>query len=153
MPPKVKPLNADPLKAKIDLQKVKRTSKILKHAIPKSTAKTMVQTANANEQMYAVDFAKEDILELLNQPLCTGLRIYRALTTDLQKTYVLTGVDASGSDVFIPRTSLDIAVPVAKGQGAAKVKTTVDDDYALDLGQICDPVMQIYSNINMLTNP
>lgn len=111
------------------------------HLISKAEAKAMVQLARKKSKMAAIDFDKAAVLELLNQPGCDGLRIYAAINAAGEKTYVLTGT-ANKNDLFIKKTN-----PTLK---SAK-STSAEEEFALDLGQVCDPVMQVYGlNVNML---
>jgi hypothetical protein len=43
---------------------------------------------------------KDDLVELLNQPSCVGVRIYYALGTDNRKELVLVGVKSNEDDLF-----------------------------------------------------
>ncbi len=49
--------------------------------------------------IHAGAFHKDQVLELLNQKGCTGIRIYLARKPDGSSTFVATGLDAKGEDI------------------------------------------------------
>lgn len=63
-------------------------------------------------------FARDQVLELLNQPGCVGLRIYFGRDAAGAPSLVLTGFNASDSDL-ISGTILEIAWPCPPWCGAA----------------------------------
>jgi hypothetical protein len=63
-------------------------------------------------------FHKDQVLELLNQPGCVGLRVYYGRNADGTPTPVLTGIDAADNDLTAG-TILEIIYPCPPWCGAA----------------------------------
>jgi hypothetical protein len=73
--------------------------------ITKSKARKWVKKYNQKHEknpnfLSSVLFDKELVLELLNEPNCTGLRIYNSESDDDKLHFVLVGVDASGNNLL-----------------------------------------------------
>jgi hypothetical protein len=56
------------------------------------------RTAGISEE-WAGSFHKDQVIELLNQPGCVGLRIYYGLHADGKPALVLTGIDKASNDL------------------------------------------------------
>ena len=56
-------------------------------------------------------FGKDDLLKVLNQTGCVGLRMYYALNDDNTPTLVIFGVDAAEHDIRVDQRVLDRSYP------------------------------------------
>jgi hypothetical protein len=68
-------------------------------------------------------FHKDQVLELLNQAGCVGLRIHFARETDASPTLVLTGIDTADNDLT-GGTILQVIAPCPPFCGAANPLNT-----------------------------
>jgi len=72
------------------------------HRISLSDAVALInrhRAAAAATDVRAHAFAKDQLLDVLNQPRCQGLRLYYARATDHAPTLVAVGIDADGNDL------------------------------------------------------
>lgn len=72
------------------------------HAISLDDAKKMTQdyrSAAGTGAFLGGFFGKNAITDILEQPGCTGLRIYNAINGEGKPTFVLVGVKSSGEDI------------------------------------------------------
>lgn len=91
------------------------------------TANAMITTAANIDNRPAMDYPKEIIQDLLNIDGVIGLRIYNAIDSNNNKTYVIKGFDENGFDVHLE----------------------VNGNFgAIDMGQPCDPSTTSYINFN-----
>jgi len=58
------------------------------------------QTLTSNTEAKAEYFGKDALMNLLNQELAVGLRIYYGIDNEGTKKLVLVGVDAEGNDLY-----------------------------------------------------
>jgi hypothetical protein len=57
------------------------------------------QSAKFSNETISSIFDKEDLLQVLNQDGCVGIRIYNALNSDNKMTHVVVGIDGNGDDM------------------------------------------------------
>jgi len=68
-------------------------------SLAEAAALTKSYRASNVDEEKAGAFHKDQVLELLNQPGCVGLRIYRGRQADGKPALVLTGIDAGDKDL------------------------------------------------------
>lgn len=112
-------------KHKISLEEAKKfTAGYRKEKAEFMTADKM----NEKEAKKGGMFGKEDILDLLNQPGCVGMRYYYGRNDDGSKNLVLVGVDKDNNDIL-----------PAEEKSAMAVMDSNDNGIILERGLPCPP--------------
>ena len=81
------------------------------------------RTAAAATEVTAHAFAKDQLIEVLNQPRCQGLRLYYARGADDAPTLVAVGMDGDGNDLT-SGALLEYAMPCPPFCSAANALNT-----------------------------
>jgi len=81
------------------------------------------RAATAATEVQAHAFAKDQLLDVLNQPRCQGLRLYYARGADNAPTLVAVGMDQDGNDLT-SGTLLEFAMPCPPFCSAANALNT-----------------------------
>jgi hypothetical protein len=74
------------------------------HAIDLRTAvlyTNSLRQMGESQGVRAVAFGREAVLALLNQPGCSGIRIYQGIADRGRRVLVLVGVDLEGKDMYL----------------------------------------------------
>lgn len=96
------------------------------HHISLNDAITLIarhRSAAAATEVKAHAFARDQLLEVLNQPRCRGLRLYHARGADNAPTLVAVGMDGDGNDLT-SGTLLELAMPCPPFCSAANALNT-----------------------------
>ncbi|MEO5595368.1 MAG: hypothetical protein ABIR15_13245 [Chitinophagaceae bacterium] len=136
-PPPPPPGNTDT----VLIPNLKDTSALSKidHSIPKSEIMTFRKAFNAEREILAKNnpelfitasegFNKTQLLDLLKDPKCVGIRIYYGVTkgdTKQELRMILVGTDSQGKDLYIYKTS---------NKAASRL---TQDETGLEYGQCC----------------
>jgi hypothetical protein len=88
------------------------------HHISLDDAVALVQRHRAGAAIQAGAFAKDQLLEVLNQAACAGLRLYHGRDAAGLPTLVVVGMDKDGNDLT-SGTLLEYNIPCPPFCGAA----------------------------------
>ena len=119
------------------------------HFIDLKTAIDMTKKAWKKYNRKPIDFSSQFIKEILSQEGVIGLRIYDAINSAGEQTYVLTGQGVNGADIMVKRKVKKTPIKSAGLRGGDGNNVLDYEEGAGDMGQVCDPVKQTYQPEDM----